>query len=142
MGGVSALTNELAQLRRRIAHGDLLHGAHLVLAALFVVWTAIERTPSLASSSGATWISTPLGRGATFVTELGAVVALGCVAWQTWRERSSWRAWLLALALGLSIAWRKELDVFDLVYVASALVLGLWWFREDRPKLAERALEL
>ena len=135
-------TSELAELRARIRSGDLLHGAHLVLAALYAVWTAIERTPGLASSSGAVWISSPLGRGVTLVTELLAVVALACVAVQSWRARAVWRTWILALALGLALAWRKDVDVFDLVYVALALVLGLWWFREERPELTERALEL
>lgn len=142
IAGPAAAPSELGLVRARIRDGSLLHGAHLALALLLVLWTAIERTPALSSASGATWITTPLGRGAVLASELVAVVSLALVLVASWRTRRAWRTWVLLLAFAASLAWRREIDVFDLVYVALALALCVWWFREERPALVERALEL
>lgn len=126
------------ELRRAIARGNWLHGAHLALCANFVLWRVIENTPALASSEGATWSSTPPGRGVAFVSALAAIGALVAVIVATLRTGQRVRAWLWFAALLAALGWRARIDVFDLVYVGASLVLATYWYREERPRLRER----
>jgi hypothetical protein len=35
----------------------------------------------------------------------------------------------------LSIVWRRDVDVFDITYVALAAVLSVWWFNSGRARM-------
>lgn len=129
-----------AEFRQRLARGDRLHTAHLVLCGAFALWRGIEATPSLSSVEGATWSSTALGRAFALVTMLCCLAALATIVVTTLRSRRDPGAWALFAALLLALAWRGSIDVFDLVYGGMALAFGAYWFRERRAELVEAVL--
>lgn len=132
-----------AQVRAAIRRGNALHLAHLALCADLALWRATQATPSLAAVHGAAWVSSGPGRSLAFASELVGVAALAIAVVTTLRAGGpsrDGRAWLLLASLVLALAWRTDVDVFDLVYGALCLGLGAWWYRVRRPMLREQLL--
>lgn len=127
-----------AAVRAAIRRGNALHLAHLLLCADLALWRATQSTPSLAALHGAQWVSSGPGRALALASELVGVTALAVAVVTTFRAGRDARAWTLLAALVLALAWRAEVDVFDLAYAALSLGLGAWWYRIRRRELRDR----
>lgn len=130
-----------AELRTHLARGDRVHAAHLVLCATFALWRGTQSTPALSAVEGATWPTSTIGRALALASTLLCVAALATAVVTTLQMKRDRSAWALLAAMTLALAWRDAVDVFDLVYAALALALGVYWFRERRAAIVERVLE-
>jgi hypothetical protein len=118
----------------------VLHLAHLALCADLALWRATQATPSWSAVQGAEWVASGAGRALALASELIGVVALVAAVVATLRSGRDARAWGLLAALALALAWRAEIDAFDLAYAGLTVGLGAWWYRIRRPSLRERLL--
>jgi hypothetical protein len=111
---------------------DLFYGGHLVLALAMLSWRAFESIPGVSAEDGGSFSSSGAGRLLAFATLLVAGLGGLAVAFQTLRRWRDTRALLLAACFVLALSTRKRADLFDLVYVALAIALAVWWFRSER----------
>ena len=123
-----------------VARRDRAYAGHVCLCASMLVWRTIEATPSLASTQNGSWPSSPLGVAATMILICLGVASLVAAVAFTFLALEDPRLWMLFALMSLSMLWRREIDVFDISYVALVAVLSVWWFNAGRFR-AEAALE-
>ena len=114
------------------ARRDWAYAAHACLCASMLVWRTVEATPGLSSARNGTFPSSPLGIASTMILLWLGVASLLAVIAFTWMTLDDLRLWILFALMWLSLLWRRDIDVFDVTYVASVAVLAVWWFRAGR----------
>jgi hypothetical protein len=104
-----------------------------------LLWRTIEATPSLSSTHNGSFPSSPLGVAATMIlVALGVASLVAAVAF-TFMALEDLRLWILVALMWLSLLWRREIDVFDISYVASVAILCAWWFNAGRARAISTA---
>jgi hypothetical protein len=124
------------KLARDIRRRDWIYAAHVCLCAAMVGWRVLETTPATASAQGGGFTQHPFGIALAMISLwLCAASALSAVALTiaSWRDP---KVCLLAVFMALSMSRRQSIDVFDVTYVALVAILAVWWFHEERPRLA------
>jgi hypothetical protein len=120
---------------RGIVRRDRVYAAHLFLCAAMIAWRVVETTPALSASQNAPFTRSPIGIALTMISVwLGVASAVAAVSITAMVRRDP-RLWILVAAMGLSMIWRRDMDVFDVAYPALAAVLSAWWFRAGRTRM-------
>ena len=107
---------------------DRYFAAQLVLVLSLILWRGLEASPRVSTLDGGQFAASTGGRVLAFVCLALSTIALVQVAWTTWKRWRDLEIAALALLLVLSLAWRRDIDVFDLLYAASASAAALTWF--------------
>jgi len=132
----------MPDLRQRfspIARRDWAYAGHACLCASMLLWRTIEATPSLSSTHNGSFPSSPLGVSATMILVWLGVASLIAAVGFTCLAVDDLRLWILVALMWLSLLWRREIDVFDISYVASVAILCVWWFNAGRARALSAA---
>lgn len=99
------------------------------------LWRVLESTPGISASQGGGFASSTWGYALAMISVIGGVIAVVMVAWLTLAQWREVQTTALFVSLALAAGRRHDIDVFDLVYLGLAAVLGVLWFGEQRIKL-------
>jgi hypothetical protein len=120
---------------REIARRDRVYAAHVFLCVCMLAWRMLEATPGVASTQNGSFAGSTLGLALTMSTVwLGVLSLVAITAW-TVATRNDKRLWILLVLMSLSMLWRRDIDVFDITYVASVAILSAWWFNAGRGQM-------
>jgi hypothetical protein len=120
---------------RGIVRRDRVYAAHLFLCGAMIAWRMVEEMPDLAASQNAPFTRSSIGIAITMISVGLGVASAVAAASLTAIVRRDPRLWILLAAMVLSMIWRRDIDVFDVIYAALAAVLSAWWFRAGRPRM-------
>jgi multisubunit Na+/H+ antiporter MnhC subunit len=127
------------KLASPIARRDWAYAGHVALCAVMIAGRMAESTPSLSAAQNGAYAGTPLVIALTMLSIwIGVASAVGVLA-LTVMVRDDAKLWILAVLMALSILWRRDIDVFDITYVALAAVLAAWWFNAGRARMQSAA---
>ena len=101
-----------------------------------IVWRVLETTPGIASAQGGRFTQHPLGIAFAMVSLWAcalSALAAAALTMASWRDP---KVCVLLVFMVLSMSWRQSIDVFDVTYVALVAILAVWWFHEERPRIA------
>ena len=117
-----------------VRRGDWIYGGHLFLGTSMALWRVLAATPRVAATQGGEFETSLVGRALATATVTGGVLLIAIVTWLSFLPRRELKTSALWALLVLSILWRRETDVFDLVYLALVAILGVVWFYDERPR--------
>lgn len=126
---------------RGVARRDRVYAAHLFLCLCMLAWRAFEATPGWSAAQNGTFAASPVGVALIMVSVWSGVAsAVGAAAW-TAATRTDAKLWVLLILMLLSMIWRRDIDVFDITYVALAAILSACWFNAGRARMQSTLAE-